>query len=98
MGILSVMSVPLMRLVGATLRQISALSVVESTVAAAAGVVVGFGLFFALRDPMAAIPFTGAPFYPSDLSLTVPDILIVVIGVPAWRSPRPGSARRPPAS
>ena len=72
-----------LRLVGATRRQISALSAVESTVAAAAGVVVGFGLFFALRDPMAAIPFTGAPFYPSDLSLTVPDILMVVIGVPA---------------
>jgi hypothetical protein len=72
-----------MRLVGATQRQISALSAVESTVAAAAGAVVGFGLFFALRDPMAAIPFTGAPFYPSDLSLTVPDILMVVIGVPA---------------
>jgi len=72
-----------MRLVGATRRQISALSAVESTVAAGAGVLVGFGLFFALRDPMAAIPFTGAPFYPSDLSLTVPDILVVVIGVPA---------------
>jgi hypothetical protein len=72
-----------MRLAGATRRQISALSAVESTLAALAGVVVGFGLFFALRDPMAGIPFTGAPFYPSDLSLTVPDILVVVIGVPA---------------
>ena len=27
-------------------------------------------------------PFTGAPFFPSDLSLSLPDILLVAIGVP----------------
>jgi hypothetical protein len=44
---------------------------VESSVAAIIGVVAGFGLFFLLRTPLAAIPFTGAPFFPSDLSLSV---------------------------
>jgi FtsX-like permease family len=71
-----------MRLVGATPRQISAISAVESSVAAAAGVAVGFGLFFLLRRPLAAIPFTGAPFFPSDLSLNLPDILLAAAGVP----------------
>jgi hypothetical protein len=72
-----------MRLVGASPRQVSVLSAVESTVAAVAGTAIGFGLFFALRDPLAAIPFTGAPFFPSDLSLNVLDILLVALGVPA---------------
>jgi FtsX-like permease family protein len=72
-----------MRLTGATPRQISVIAAVESTVAAAAGAAVGFGIFFALRDPVAAIPFTGVPFFPSELSLSLPDILGVALGVPA---------------
>ena len=71
-----------MRLVGARPRQISVIAAVESTVAAAAGVAVGFGLFFVLRIPLAAVPFTGQPFFPSDLSLSLRDILVVAIGVP----------------
>ncbi|GIH19915.1 FtsX-like permease family protein [Rugosimonospora africana] len=71
-----------MRLVGATPRQISTISVVESTVAATAGVALGFALFYLFRDPLAAFPFTGAPFFPSDLSLGVLDILGVAVGVP----------------
>jgi FtsX-like permease family len=70
------------RLVGATPRQVSVISAVESSVAAAAGVAVGFGLFFLLRTPLAAVPFTGVPFYPGDLSLSPEDILAVAIGVP----------------
>ena len=42
----------------------------------------GFGLFFVLRVPLAAVPFTGEPFFPGDLSLSLPDILVVAIGVP----------------
>ena len=72
-----------MRLVGATPRQISLIAAVESTVAAAAGVAIGFGLFFVLRVPLAAIPFTGQPFFPAELSLSLPDILAVAVGVPA---------------
>ncbi|MCW2862217.1 MAG: hypothetical protein JWP48_3925 [Actinoallomurus sp.] len=71
-----------MRLVGATPRQVSVVSAVESTVAAVAGTAVGFGLFFLFRTPLAALPFTGDPFYPSDLSLGLTDVLLVALGVP----------------
>ncbi len=71
-----------MRLVGATPRQVSTISTVESTVATVAGVALGFALFSLLRDPLAAFPFTGAPFFPSDLSLNVLDIVGVAVGVP----------------
>jgi hypothetical protein len=70
------------RLVGATPRQVSVISAVESSVAAVAGVALGFGLFFLLRTPLAAVPFTGVPFFPSDLSLSLADTLGVAIGVP----------------
>lgn len=72
-----------MRLIGATPRQITVLSTVESTVAAAAGTAIGFALFELLRDPIAAIPFTGDPFYPADLSLGPVESLLVAVGVPA---------------
>jgi hypothetical protein len=72
-----------MRLAGATPQQVSLIAAVESTVAAVLGVVLGFGLFILLRGPLAAIPFTGAPFFPGDLSLSLPDVLIAAIGVPA---------------
>ncbi|HEX4059483.1 MAG TPA: FtsX-like permease family protein [Streptosporangiaceae bacterium] len=72
-----------MRLTGATPRQISLIAAVESTVAAVAGVAVGFGLFFVLRAPLAAIPFTGQPFFPAQLSLNPLDIFAVAAGVPA---------------
>jgi hypothetical protein len=71
-----------MRLVGATPGQISVISAVESTVAAGIGAAAGFGLFFALRPVIAAIPFTGEPFYAHDLSLTVVDVLLVAVGIP----------------
>jgi hypothetical protein len=71
-----------MRLVGARPRQISVIAAVESTVAALAGVAAGFGLFFVLRIPLATVPFTGQPFFPSDLSLSLRDILLAAIGVP----------------
>ncbi|HEY0540484.1 MAG TPA: ABC transporter permease [Actinoallomurus sp.] len=71
-----------MRLVGATPRQVSVVSAVESTVAAVAGTAVGFGLFFLFRGPLAALPFTGDPFFPSDMSLTLIDVLGVAFGVP----------------
>ena len=71
-----------MRLVGATRRQVSLLAATESTAAAVLGVAVGFGIFFLLRAPVAGIPFLGEPFFPADLSLSLPDILAVAIGVP----------------
>ncbi|SCF14168.1 ABC transporter permease [Micromonospora chokoriensis] len=72
-----------MRLVGATPRQISTVAAVEAAAAAVAGTAVGFGLFYALRDPLAGIPFTGMPFFPDDMSLGVLDALLVALGVPA---------------
>ena len=72
-----------MRLVGATRKQVSQLAAVESTVAAVLGVAAGFGLFFLLRIPVAGISFIGQAFFPSELTLSGPDILAVAIGVPA---------------
>ena len=71
-----------MRLVGATRKQVSLLAATESTVAAVLGVAAGFGIFFLLRAPVAGIPFLGEPFFPADMSLSLPDILAVAIGVP----------------
>ena len=71
-----------MRLAGATPRQVSLVAAVEASVAAVAGVAAGFGLFFALRPVVAAIPLTGQPFFPGDLSLTLADIALIAVGVP----------------
>ncbi|MFL6077076.1 MAG: FtsX-like permease family protein [Mycobacteriales bacterium] len=72
-----------MRLAGATPRQISVISTVESSLASAVGTAVGFGVYLLLRHPMASISFTGARFFPADLSLNTADILAVALGVPA---------------
>ncbi|MEV7226914.1 FtsX-like permease family protein [Polymorphospora sp. NPDC051019] len=71
-----------MRLIGATPRQISLVSAVESTIATATGTVAGFGLFFAIRPAIATIPFTGEPFFTADLSLDLVDVLVVALGIP----------------
>jgi hypothetical protein len=71
-----------MRLVGATPRQISVVSAVEAVVAAAAGVAVGFALFFVFRPLLYHVPFTGAPLAEGDLSLHWINLVLVVIGVP----------------
>ncbi|MGW4294644.1 FtsX-like permease family protein [Micromonospora chersina] len=71
-----------MRLIGATPRQGSVISAVESVLAAAVGTAVGFGLFLALRPGLAAIPFTGERFFTADLSLTLVDVLAVALGIP----------------
>lgn len=72
-----------MRLVGATPRQVSVISAVESTAGALAGTAVGFLLFLLSRAPLAEIPFTGARFFPEDLTLGAVDVLLVAFGVPA---------------
>jgi hypothetical protein len=71
-----------MRLVGATPRQIAVIAAVESSVAAFLGVATGLALFWMLRPTIAAIPFTGAPFFTRDLSLGLADAVLVAIGVP----------------
>lgn len=71
-----------MRLIGATPRQVSAVSAAESTVAAALGVAAGFALFLLIRPLLAGIDFTGTPFFPGDPALSVRDVLLVALGVP----------------
>jgi hypothetical protein len=71
-----------MRLAGATPRQVSVISTVESSLASAVGTAAGFGVFLLLRHPMASISFTGARFFPADLSLNTTDVLAVALGVP----------------
>ena len=71
------------RLVGAAPRQVSVISAVEASIAALAGVAIGFGLFYLLHPALADVPLTGQRFFPGDLSLGLADILLVAIGVPA---------------
>ena len=71
-----------MRLIGATPRQVTVLAAVESTVAAAAGTLLGFALFPLVRLGFAEVAFPGQRFFPADLTLTLPQVLAVVIGVP----------------
>jgi FtsX-like permease family len=73
-----------MRLIGATRKQVSLLAATESAVAAILGVAAGFGIFFLLRIPVAGIPFIGQPFFPSELTLSLPDVLAVAVGVPVF--------------
>lgn len=71
-----------MRLVGATPRQTSVISAVESTVAAALGTAVGFGLFCLFRTGLAAVDLTGTPYFADDLTLRTGNILLVSVAVP----------------
>ena len=73
-----------MRLAGATRGQVSLIAAIESTAAAVLGTATGIGLFFLLRIPIAGIPFIGQPFFPAELTLSLPDILLVAIGVPLF--------------
>ena len=73
-----------MRLAGATRKQVSLIAAIESTTAAVLGTAIGFGIFFLLRIPVAAIPFIGQPFFPGELTLSLFDVLLVAIGVPAF--------------
>ncbi|MGD0243119.1 MAG: FtsX-like permease family protein [Streptosporangiaceae bacterium] len=73
-----------MRLAGATRGQVSLIAAIESTAAAVLGTAIGFGLFFLLRIPVAGIPFIGQPFFPAELTLSLPDIVLVATGVPLF--------------
>ena len=71
-----------LRLVGATDRQVSLLSVVESVAAAALGTVLGFGAFWLIRPAVATIPFTGERFFTSDLTVPLWPTVAALVGVP----------------
>ncbi|HWK90887.1 MAG TPA: FtsX-like permease family protein [Luteimicrobium sp.] len=71
-----------MRLVGATPRQVRTVAAMESVLAAAAGTVVGFAVFLALRPLVLRIPLTGSTFQPADYGLSVLDVVLVLVLVP----------------
>ncbi|MBN1322029.1 MAG: ABC transporter permease [Thermoleophilia bacterium] len=71
-----------LRLVGATPGQVNIVAAVETVLAAIVGTIVGFVLFYAFRPLVARIPFTGEPFFTSDLSLGWLAGIGVAIGVP----------------
>src|SRR5262249_11435916 len=71
-----------MRLVGATPRQVAVISTVESSLAAAVGTALGFGVFFVLRPALAPIPFTGESFFRRGSSPTLPGGGGVAVGAP----------------
>jgi hypothetical protein len=87
-----------MRLVGATPGQVSVIAAVEASAAAIAGTVLGFCLFFLVRPALVNVSFTGEPFAPGDLSLTLADILLVAIGVPASAAAAARAAAQPPVT
>ncbi len=72
-----------MRLAGATPRQVSLIAAAEAAAAAVTGTAAGFGLFFLLRPDLAKVPFTGQPFFPDDVRLSLPAIVVVALGIPA---------------
>jgi len=72
-----------LRLAGATTGQVGWVAAVEAGMAALGGVVVGFGVFLALRPTLADIPFDGYTSYPSDLRLPLNWAFAVGLGVPA---------------
>ena len=72
-----------MRLVGATPRQVSVIAAVEVAVAAVIGAVGAASGCSSCSGAAGQIPFTGAPFFPGDLSLSPSDVLVVALGVPA---------------
>ncbi len=71
-----------LRLVGATPSQVGILASMEAGVAAGAGTLLGFALFWIFRPLVARIPFTGHPFFTGDLRLGWMAIAGVLVGVP----------------
>jgi hypothetical protein len=72
-----------LRLAGATQRQVGLVAAVEAGIAAVAGVVVGFGAFYAFRPSLARIPIDGDAFFPGDLRLSPGWAAVIGLGVPA---------------
>jgi hypothetical protein len=71
------------RLTGGTPRQVSVIAGVEASLSGLVGVAAGFGLYLLLHPILLAIPsFTGEPFAPGDLSLSLADVLLIAFGVP----------------
>jgi FtsX-like permease family protein len=70
------------RLVGATPGEAGLLAALEGGMAAGIGVVMGLGLFFALRPVVAGLPLAGYRWFPSDIAPPVPQVAVVMVLVP----------------
>ncbi|GAA5196648.1 FtsX-like permease family protein [Microbacterium jejuense] len=70
-----------LRLLGATPATVSTLAVLESTVLALAGAIVGVGGYFAIVPALALVPFRGAPLGIEGVVLGLPVIAATVLGI-----------------
>jgi hypothetical protein len=71
------------RLVGATRRQTRWLAAAETGVAAAAGAVLGLGLFYVIRAPLAGLVPTPDGLFAGDIAPPLGLSILVLLGVPA---------------
>lgn len=71
-----------MRLVGATSKQIVQLASADALVSAILGAIGGLALYALLRSFVAGIALTGAPFFPSQMTPTLPGFVLILVGVP----------------
>jgi hypothetical protein len=71
-----------MRLIGATLRQVTVIAAVEAVLGAAAGTALGFAAYLLAHPLLTHVSLTGKPFEPGDLSLSIGDTLLAALGVP----------------
>lgn len=71
-----------MRLVGATRRQIGLFASMESIVGAAAGAVLGLGIYALLRPGLVRIPLLGFRFFPPTITPSGWGIAVALVAVP----------------
>jgi hypothetical protein len=71
-----------LRLVGATPRQVVAMTAVEAVLTAAVGTVAGAVLYGLAVPGLVRIPIAGGTWYPSDLWVGAPALLAVLLAVP----------------
>jgi hypothetical protein len=72
-----------LRLVGATPRDVSVIASVDSVVSALSGVVLGIGLFLAVRPALAGASLTGTRYFAATVTPTVWGYLGLLVAVPA---------------
>ncbi len=72
-----------LRLVGATSRQVSVISSVDSVVSALLGTILGIAIFMLLQPVLAGTAITSARYFSDEVTPTAAGYLAVLIGVPA---------------